>query len=116
MFLRTGCMLPDGLDLRQEQFCTTWMSVEDTMPFALDAKVRNMGWHFMWIEDVYSRFGIGLTVKSAINKAITRALNQVKGRFNAAELSLVKTSKYPGFHIAKVTLHALHIQQAACLA
>ena len=69
----------------------------------------------MWIEDAYSRSGIGFTVTSAINKAVTRALNQVKGRFNAAELSVIKTSKYPGFHVARITLHSLHIQQAASL-
>lgn len=26
MFLRIGCTLPDGLSLRQKQFCETWMS------------------------------------------------------------------------------------------
>jgi hypothetical protein len=37
-FLRTGCMLPDGIDLRQEQFCEKWMSVEDTTASALDVR------------------------------------------------------------------------------
>jgi hypothetical protein len=115
IFLRTGCTLPDGLALRQEQFCGTWTSVEDTMPFVLDAKVRSLGWHFMWLEDAYSRFGIGLTATSAIHNAITRALDRVKSRFNTAELNSVKISKYPGFQLAKITLHARHIQQAASL-
>jgi len=115
MFLRSGCMLPDGLDLRQEQFCEMWMSVEDTMSTALDKKVRNAGWHFIWLEDVYSRFGIGRTATSAIGKAISLALNQIKGRFNAAEIDSVSVSRYPGFQVAKITLHARHIQQQASL-
>ena len=33
-------MLPDGLDLVQKRFCTTWMSVEETTSAVLDEKVR----------------------------------------------------------------------------
>jgi hypothetical protein len=115
MFLRTGCVLPGGLGLIQEQFCEAWMSLGDTTSAALDLKVRNAGWHFMWLEDACSRKGIGLTATSAISKAITLALNQIKGRFNAAELDSISVRKYPGFQVAKVTLHPRQIQQAASL-
>jgi hypothetical protein len=97
MFLRIGCTLPDGLVLKQEPFCEAWASVEGTMPFILDAKVRSMGWHFMWLEDAYSCLGIGLTGTSAIRNAIARALDRVKSRFNVAELYSIKVSKRPGF-------------------
>ncbi len=115
MFLRTGCPLPDGIDLVQEQFCEKWMSLADTMAAALDVDIRNAGWHFMWLEGTYSRLGAGRTVESAIGKAVALALNQVNGRFNAAELDSINVRKYPGFLVAKVTLHARHIQQAATL-
>ncbi len=115
MFLRVGCVLPDGLDLIQEQFCGTWMSVKDTMAAALDVKVRNVGWHFMWLEDTYARFGFGRTATSAIDKAIARALDRIKDRFNAAELDLISVSKYLGFQVAKITLHSRQIQQQSSL-
>jgi hypothetical protein len=115
MFLRAGCVLPDGLDLTQEQFCGTWMSVKDTMAPALDVKVRNAGWHFMWLEDVYARFGVGRTATSAIDKAIARALDRIKDRFNAAELDSVSVSKFLGFRVAKIKLHSRQIQQQASL-
>lgn len=115
MFLRLGCRLPDGLDLSQKLFCETWMSVEDTTSVALDVKVRNAGWHFMRLEDAYSHFGVGRTATSAIAKAIALALSQIRSRFNAAELHSIKVSKYPGFQIAKITLHSRHIQQQASL-
>ena len=67
----------------------------------------------MWLEGTYSRLGAGRTVESAIGKAV--ALNQVNGQFNAAELDSINVRKYPGFLVAKVTLHARHIQQAASL-
>ncbi len=91
------------------------MSVADTMAAALDVDIRNAGWHFMWLVGTYSRLGAGRTVESAIGKAVALALNQVNGRFNAAELDSISVRKYPGFLVAKVTLHARHIQQAATL-
>ncbi len=115
MFLRTGCVLPDGLDLIQAPFSKSWMSVEDTRSGALDVKVRNAGWHFVWLEDACSHFGVGRTAASAVDKAITHALNGIKGRFNAAELDSLSVSKYPGFQVAKITLHARHIQQQTTL-
>jgi hypothetical protein len=96
VFLRKGCLLPGGIDLRQEQFCEKWMSVEDTTTSALDVKIRNAGWHFMWLQDAYSHFATGRTAESAISKAIKLTLHQVKGRFNAAELYSINVRKYPG--------------------
>ena len=108
-------MLPDGIDLRQAQFCEKWMSVEDMTAAALDVKIRNAGWHFMWLQDAYSHFVTGGTAESAISKAINLALHQVNGRFNAAELDSINVRKYPCFQVAKVTLYARQIQQDASL-
>jgi len=115
MFLRTGCKLPNGLDLIQEQFCGTWMSVKDTMAATLDLKVRDAGWRFMWLVDVYAHFAVGRTATSAVDKAIAGALGRIKDRFNAAELDSVSVSKCLGFRLAKVSLYARQIQQQASL-
>jgi hypothetical protein len=115
IFLRTGCLLPDGLDLIQQGFDETWSSAGDTVASALDLRIRKAGWHFMWLEGTYSRHGFGRTAKSAISRAITLALNEVKDRFNAAELGSVRVSRYPGFQVAKVTIHARQVQQQASL-
>jgi len=115
IFLRTQCLLPSGLGLVQKQFCELWMSVEDTTADALDTKVRNAGWHFMWLMEAYSCLGIGRTAESARRRAITSALSKVKQRFNAAELGLVKLTNYPGFQVARIILHTRQIQQHASL-
>ena len=114
IFLRSECLLPNGLGLIQEQFSESWMSVEDTTA-ALDTKVRSIGWHFMWLMEAYSCIGVGRTAESAHRRAITVALSKVKQRFNAAELGPVKFTKYPGFQIAKIILHPRQIQQHASL-
>lgn len=115
IFLRTQCLLPSGLGLIQTQFCELWMSVEDMTASALETKVRNAGWHFIWSMEAYSCLGIGRTAESARRRAITFALSKVKQSFNAAELGLVKFTKYPGFQAARIILHTRQIQQHASL-
>lgn len=115
IFLRTECSLPPGLALIQEPFCESWMSVEDTTASSLDIKVRSSDWHFMWLAEAHSCLGIGRTAESACVNAITLALKKIQQRFNAAELSLLKITKYPGFMVARVVLQPRQIQQQASL-
>jgi hypothetical protein len=115
VLLRTDCVLPDGMWLIQRRFGEKWMSVENATAVTLDVQVRNAGWHFMCLQVAHSRVGIGRTAESAASKAMTRALTQIEHRFNAAELGQVKVTRCPGFHVARATLHARHIQQHASL-
>jgi hypothetical protein len=115
MFLRTDCLLPDGMGLIQKQFGEKWMAVENATAATLDVRIRNAGWHFMCLQTAHSRVGIGRTAESATCKAMALALKQTEGRFNAAELGLVKVTSYPGFHVARATLHTRQIQQHASL-
>jgi hypothetical protein len=115
MFLRTGCILPGEMQLTQRRFGEKWMSVENATAATLDALVRNAGWHFMCLQTAHSRLGIGRTAESATSKAMALAFTQTEGRFNAAELGLVKVTRYLGFHVARATLHTRQIQQHASL-
>lgn len=115
IFLRTGCILPDGLNLVQEQFSETWLSVEGTTSAVLDEKIRAVGWHFMWLAETCSGSGVGKTATSAIDKAIRGALKRIQERFNSAELDSINISKYPGFEVVSVKIHARHIQQQVSL-
>jgi len=115
IFLRVGCVLPDGLHLKYMPFDTWWTTVENTAPAQLDLAVRGAGWHFMWIESACSRYGCGGTDRTAAKRAIARALTRIPTRFNAAELRSVSVAKYLGLRIAKATLHARHIQQDTSL-
>jgi hypothetical protein len=114
MFLRKACSLPEGLVLVEKQFCESWMSVDETAS-SLDLKVRGVGWEFIWLKDTCSRLGFGGTESSAMDKAITRGLDQIKRKFNAAELSDVRIRRYPGFRAATVILNARQIQQEVLL-
>ncbi|MGA8163212.1 MAG: hypothetical protein WA399_12050 [Acidobacteriaceae bacterium] len=107
--------MPNGLHLKQEPFDKAWMSVENAAPAQIDLAVREAGWHFMWIASACSRLGCGRTDEVAARRAITRALAQMKSRFNAAELGGLRFTRCLGFRVAKATLRARHIQQRSSL-
>ncbi len=115
IFLRSKCLLPDGIHLEMKPFFGSWMSVENAVPAQLDLAVRNAGWHFLWIEKACTRNGWGWSDEEAITRAITRALVRAGDKFDAAELSFIRVSRYLGLRIAKVTMYARHIQQGASL-
>lgn len=89
--------------------------MENAVPAQLDLAVREAGWHLMWIESACSRLGCGRTDEAAGNRAIARALAQTKARFNAAELGMLRVSRYLGIRIARATLHTRQIQEGASL-
>lgn len=115
VFLRDGCVLPDRFELCTEPFCKGWAEAIGMLASEVDASIRNASWHFMWMTDSYSSRGIGRTPETAIHRALVSALNDVKGRFNAAELGSLQITNCMGLRIAKVTLHARHIQKHASL-
>jgi hypothetical protein len=115
VFLRNGSIVPDHCDLRLEPFSKGWAEVMGVLVSELDASIRNSGWHFMWITDSHSSRGLGRTPEAAIRRAVVSAFKEVQGRFNAAEMGSFQITKCLGLHIAKVTLHARHIQKQASL-
>jgi hypothetical protein len=115
IFLRDGCILPSQFTLRQEPFSNGWAEAKGTAAMELDAAIRGVGWHFMWLADSYSSQALGRTAETAVHRALARTLPSVRGRFNAAELHSVRVSSFAGFHIAKVTVHARQIQRQASL-
>jgi hypothetical protein len=115
MFLRDGCVLPSQFALRQEPFSKGWREAMGTAAKELDARIRSVGWHFMWLADSYSSRAFGRTAETAIRRALARTLPAVRGRFNAAELDSAQVSSFAGLHLATVTVNARQIQGQASL-
>lgn len=115
IFLRKECSLPDHLCLQQEAVDDSWVQVKEIGASALELMIRQTGWHFMHVQGSSSRISVGLTYDGVIHQALVSALKGIACRFNAAELESIHMSKYPGFHIARVTLQPRKIQQYTAL-
>jgi hypothetical protein len=115
VFLRIGCVLPNHLDPLQEPVGDSWMVVKEIPARVFDTMIRQAGWHFLWMHGTCSRRGFGITPEEATQRALGHALKKLTKRFNAAELGSVQVTKYPGFHIANVTLRPRQIQQHTSL-
>ena len=115
IFLRDGCVLPSMFALRQEPFSRGWAEAIGIMAAQLDTRIRDAGWHFMWLSDSYSSQAFGRTAETAIHRALARTLPAVRKRFNAAELGSVHVTRFAGFHIARITVNARQIQRQASL-
>lgn len=115
VFLRAGCVLPEGIGLLQKPFGRRWALVQGIAAASLDRKIRAAGWHFMWLQDSASRRGLGFTDEAAIRSALAHALSQLRERFNAAEIESLQVAHYPGFRVARVGLQPRHIQRRALL-
>jgi hypothetical protein len=89
--------------------------LEDIPALVFDTMIRQLGWHFMWLQGRCSRLGVGLTQEAATRRALARALNGISKRYNAAELDCIEITQYPGFQIANVTVQTIQIQQKASL-
>ena len=111
VFLRKECILPDRLDPLREPVGENWTLVEEITAPVFDTMIRQMGWHFEWVDRPCRRRGFGLTEEDAARRALARALRGVARRFNAAELVTVQAKKVLGFHTAHVTLQPRQIQQ-----
>ena len=110
VFLRKGCILPDGLHPRLEPCGEDWTLVDKITAQDFYTAMRQWNWHYVWMLGSCSRRGLGRTPETAIQRALERALNGIARRYNSAELVAVRASKYSGFHIAKVTVEPRKVQ------
>ncbi len=111
VFLRNKCILPAPLDPLTEPVSEHWSRVEEITAPVFETMIRQRGWHFMPVDNLCARKGLGLTEDAAIERALLRTLNRIAGRFNAAEFIAAGATKYPGFYIASVTLQPRQLQQ-----
>jgi len=104
------------MEFAQTSLNDDWNSVTESSGEELEAQIRSHGWHFMWLMETHSRAGVGVTDKSAISEALGAALKAISSSFNAAEIKSIRVTRYLGFKVARVTIHARHVQQGASLA
>ena len=111
IFLRTGCILPNQLAPLRQPVDDNWTRVETLPGYVFKTMIRQAGWRLMRTENFCTRSGLGISQENAISRALTRALEAVAQRFNAAELFSVQVASHLGIHAATVTLQPRQIPQ-----
>lgn len=115
VLLRSGCILPGRLDPLLCPVNRSWERVEELAAPVLDTIIRQVGWHFMRMQEPCVRRGIGRSHASATSSALSRALNAIDKRFNSAEIDSIESTSYCGIHMARVTVQPRQIQQQISL-
>jgi hypothetical protein len=77
--------------------------------------IESHGWHCMWLATAFSRVSLGRTAETATTKVVKAGLDALSTSFNAAEIESLRVASYRGFSVARVTIHARHIQQGSSL-
>lgn len=91
---------------------TAWNSVEMSGG-DFSTTVQSHGWHCMWLATAFSRVSLGRTAETATAKVVKAGLDALSTSFNAAEIDSLRVATYRGFSVARVTVHARHIQRDA---
>src|SRR5258708_7552896 len=87
-----------------------WLEGSQKEQIGLDLKIREAGWHFIWLTGAISRRGFGWSFAAARLHSIRRSLEVVKPFYNVAEIDKADDYGAFGVHISRVTLHARQIQ------
>jgi hypothetical protein len=114
IFLRKRCLTPEGMSLRLTTVDSVWDSV-DMSEREFTTAIESHGWHCMWLTGRFSRVSVGRTAETATSKVMKAGLDALSTSFNAAEVDLLRVATYRGFSVARVTIHARHVQREATL-
>lgn len=114
VFLRKRCALPEGMSLELTNVDQAWNSVAMS-GWDLSNGIESHGWHCMWLATAFSRVSLGRTAETATTKVVKAGLDALSTSFNAAEIESLRVASYRGFSVARVTIHARHIQQGSSL-
>ncbi|HET7873191.1 MAG TPA: hypothetical protein VFL42_11810 [Terriglobales bacterium] len=116
MMVREGFLLPDSAQIESLSYSKTWRTVTGLDSFAVDRKLRSVGWRLFFIagELSVSEFGWGT---SSVRRAVKRILRRGrKSNLNCIQITQVRHSRMPGFPFVNVRGYLFHIQKDALLA
>jgi hypothetical protein len=114
IFIRDPFVSPPGVSVETHTGeHDGWLEVSQKEQLSLDLKIRDAGWHFMWLTGPISRRGFGWSFAAARSHSIRRSLSVVNPFYNVAEIGKANGFSALGLHISRVTLHARQIQAGA---
>lgn len=102
--------------LETEPFSGNWSLVKSLDGFALDRKIRALGWNFFFMAAEVKAMFFGALGAKKIQNALTRILRKVKQQhFNSLEVTGIVAKRFLGVPYAIVSAHSRHVQESCYL-
>jgi hypothetical protein len=104
------------LGLKSEPYSGNWSLLKVLDGFALDRKIRALGWNFFFMATEVKAIIFGALGTSKVHNAMTRILQKVRGQhFNSLEVTAIEERRFLGVPYAVVSAHSRHVQQSCYL-
>lgn len=116
LMVQEGVLLPSPMDAVTQTYSPGWRTVASTDGFALDRKLRLLGWGCFFLAGELKAVSFGSSSAGMLNGAVRRLLARVRLlNFNCVEFTTITRSHFMGIPYVRVRGHARHIQQSSQL-
>ncbi len=117
VLIKDGTFLPEALHIEDEPCVPGWRLVQNLNGYALDRKVREMGWTFFFLAGEVRSIAFGVDEQSTARRAIKRILARPRPNgFNSLEITRVTSKRFLGLPYVSVGAHSRHVQEGLVLA
>ena len=108
--------MPQLPGLETEPCFGEWSLVKMTDPFALDRKIHDAGWNFLFMATEVRTSFLGFLGEEKIKSALKRISAKVKlEHFNSLEVTEITARRFLGVPYVTVSAHSRHLQQSCNL-
>lgn len=115
--MQEGVIFPDGAEAAASPYSAGWQLLHDDDGFALDRRLRKLGWGCFFLAAEVRAWAFGWSQKRAERTAVGLFLRRVRQLdFNCAELTSIARDRFLGLPRVRVQGRARHVQQGWQLA
>lgn len=109
-------LMTETVQLETEPFSENWRMVKYGDSFALDRKIRALGWSFFFMAARMQVTFLGPIRSNKLNNALKRILMKAKQEnFNGLEVTEITIKHFLGIPYTIVSAHSFHIQRGNSL-
>jgi hypothetical protein len=116
VLFRDGTVLPEAFQCQSQSYSPGWRLVQGLNGFALDRKIHDAGWHFLYFAGESRVTVFGREEQKTLHKGIKRILAGLKlEKNNSFEITCVTLKTFLGVSYMSVSYHARNIQKGMLL-
>jgi hypothetical protein len=116
VLFRDGTLFPGGFKCESQSYSPGWRSVQGLDGYAMDRKINDAGWHFLYFAGESRITVCGREGKKTMRKAIERIQASLKfEKINSFEITRVALKTFLGVPYTSVSFHMRNIQESMLL-